>query len=426
MRSFAVLLIAWTLAVAAHAADPAYTAALVSAYDFYQKGKHDEALKGYELASRLAGAGTPERTDAEIGVQNCLIALKRFDEASRLGKRIINAGGASVFVFMNTGFASLESGNYREAIECYHGVHVLEPENIAAIQGLAWSHYRQGDHPSAKKYLRKGLRLDETNASLLELERRISESAWTYLIAGYLTVLDYASPIKDNGSSREILFSATYRNTHTFNLAFSGLSLDFANPGVPRLNERSTLLGYQWAGTVLADLVYGNISTSDLTLGRGEYIFGKVEKGSWLLQGGAGSYDGTAAFSQWGGGYRWLSGNYSLLSLLELLSRKEIVRVAPRNNYGVFTQKHRWDFAPWAWTINYTLGKSSLLLREHGYLVYNAPEELDFIGGGGVEYARDWGTIGYQLGYLQGTHLADPARRDYHSFSHTISYSQRW
>jgi hypothetical protein len=273
--------------------------------------------------------------------------------------------------------------------------------------------------------VRKGLRIDPENASLLDLDGRISHNAWTYFITGYLTLLDYNSPIKDKGNSRSLLISGTYKNTHTFDFAISGLGLEFVTPGVPRLKERAATIGYHWSGPVLASFLFSDVATTDQVLGKGRIGFAKLERGPWFTQGGASSYQGATA-SQWGIGHRWWRGKYSLTSVAEVVSRKEITSKAARKTYGVFSQKHRVDLAPWAISMNYSLGKSSLLLREHGYVAYNSPEELDFIGGAGAEYTNDWGTIGYQIGYVQGVHLTDPAKREHHSFSHTLSYSQRW
>ncbi len=151
------------------------------------QGKHAEALKAYEHAHALSPGPA-----ALIQIYGALVKLGRQGEADARVLAWLAKHPADVAPRLHLASSLLVRNLPKAAIQQYELVLQHEPDNVAALNDLAWSSQRLG-LPQALGYAQRAYQLAPTNPAILDT------LGWIYLEQGALA---RATPLLQEASTR--------------------------------------------------------------------------------------------------------------------------------------------------------------------------------------------------------------------------------
>ncbi len=439
-----VVLLSGTVGVPPARADQAleqYNAGMALAYKYYWSGDYVSALKYYDQGARTAVGKLHDDyvLDAQVGVQNSLVKLNRFRKAASFGDKLLMKYPKNVYVLINTAYAYLALGKYKNAIKHYTTIYELDHRNQAAMEGLAWSYNGLGDLEHAKKYAELALIANPGNTSLKQLNTAYTSAKYSYYeLSGYYTWLGYGSTLKKEGNARDVAFTLVHNTRHRFDFAYEGLTIDFLSVFAAPLQEDSYTGSYTYSGNSSTTLTYKKIRTNDTSLGEGDvgtlgYAWKKL-----LLSGSCSKYMASRA-SEGGIGLNTNLGPVSLSVVGNGIARDDIINNGaatiptddsrPKNisvykNYWIGTLAGNYYTEHLHFGLSTILGTHSMHVADSGFSVNDAPDEVNSSFKGMLEYNDKIWSLGYTLGYSEGLNLTN--NKQYSSVAHTIKLLVRW
>ncbi len=168
-----------------------YEISMETAVKFYDRGDYELALKYYQecLKNGTDQYESINRTQwlkIGIGIQNCLIMMKRFNEAIDSGISLLENHDSNMKVIINTAYSYYSLLNYNKAVKYYLRAITIDGRNLTAINGLCLSYYYSGKLKSALTVLDNTVdRLGEL-PELEKLRNKLKNNRYySYLSGGY-------------------------------------------------------------------------------------------------------------------------------------------------------------------------------------------------------------------------------------------------
>lgn len=397
---------------------------MTAAYQSYSAGQYDQAVTSYRLAAESsAGPAFDDWADAEIGVQNCQVQTGKFTEAGELGRYLLGFYPHNLTILANTAYAYFRLGSYRQAILYYRQMLASDNRNQTALEGLSWCYHYLGDNHRAQAYLEQAQRQKKNDPTLTSLYQQVIRNPVDLEATNYVTLVNYSSPVKRDGFADNLSLALTFNHARRLEFLYEKVIIDFVNPLVENTRENNFLASYSVYGLPGFTVTVKNITTTDEILGNGLVLFGNVDWNGFLISGSYSDYDQSRAW-QGGFGYRHATERLILLSQIDLIHRDQLNALAKANTFPAFTQKLTYSSLPVTVGLDYTVGRSSLMVKNYGFLCLNTPDEISYQLGANIEYAGKHWSTGYYFSYNKGEHYT--VRQPMQSVSSTIKLNYRW
>ena len=413
-----------------------YALNINAGYQNFLKGNFSAALSLYKKTSNIAKKMSAEyQLDADAGIQNCLLALKNYEETLDWGQSILRKYPTNLYVLANTAYASFSLGKYSKAAKLYKKMLAVDPKNKAALEGLAWTYYYSGDFDEAKKFADQAVLLGSNDSGLKNLKPYSSVPKNIYEYSGYLTYVGYGSPSKRDALGRNGLFTYKRNLKHRFDLLYGALTLNYVSPTLIKYQEDDYTGSYSYTGPYSATLSYKKIRSNDNSLGEGNIGFVSLEKWGVSASGSYSKYM-TSRASEVGLGYRLNLNRFSLSCAANAIFRDAILNdgVAPASIKNIVIYKNflvavvgtDYYFDYFHVNAGAILGKHSLHVGEYGFAANNSPDELYTVVKGGIEFYNRYIALGYSASYGEGIHYASADLDEFSMVSHSAKLSIRF
>ncbi|MFT5429379.1 MAG: tetratricopeptide (TPR) repeat protein [Myxococcota bacterium] len=138
-----------------------YTANLRAAWLNYLNLNYNESIRFYRKAAQIA----PKAIEPQLGLMLPLMAAKRWNEAERVGLKVLKRDPASYLARSRLAFTHFSRGSYAKAEKHYESVLVDYPSDSEMSLGLAWTWLKQGRKADARELFGRVLRIHRKNAN---------------------------------------------------------------------------------------------------------------------------------------------------------------------------------------------------------------------------------------------------------------------
>jgi len=394
---------------------------LDTAFQFYLKGDYTSSLHYYEESLKVARLES-DRLNGNLGKQNCLVKLGRYQEAIELGQHSLKYDPNNMFFLGNIAFSHYSLKQYKPAIDYYNHQLKIDKENLTALAGLSWSYYYDGDLKTALKYLKLRRDLDRENDEWKKIYRNIYREYNAFHVSNYYTLLDYTTSSKKDGTGDTVLLTWLHNRLHRVDLAYSQLKIDYVDPARERLAEKGLALSYTSLGEDNFTFTYKRISTNETVLDDANIYFASYENKNLAFEAAYSVYTQATAL-QAGFTYRYHKNRFYMNSTAATIRRGAIENLLSREDYTILSQDFTFDRYPWTFSTNYVLGDHSLLVRNMGFLPGNSPEEMSLQAGAKILYSRGRFTFGYEYNWGRGDSMITGDRFKLAAHTLMVSFS---
>ena len=157
-----------------------YGVNMQTAYSFFVKGDYRTALKFYNDSLNSSGSkSSKENLNTKIGIQNCYIALFKYELAYKYGKELYEIDSKNPTILYNNAKMAYQLKKYNSAAQYYLALHMKNRKNLVYISGLSWSCYYSRKEDKARRYVKRGLAIQKNNISLLKLNAILNDDEFS-------------------------------------------------------------------------------------------------------------------------------------------------------------------------------------------------------------------------------------------------------